>query len=151
MFRTEKVYDGFSTVFRQHKAHGTHCKFLHGYAVKITVGFKGELDYRNWVFDFGGMKRTKTTIDDKNPKEWLNYMFDHTTIVAEDDPELDAFKDLEKRGVIQLRILKNTGAERFAEYIFHKLSEFIKKETDSRVSISYVIFSENSKNSAVVE
>ena len=32
------------------------------------------------------MKRAKTQIDDKSPKEWMDYMFDHTVIVAEDDP-----------------------------------------------------------------
>jgi hypothetical protein len=29
------------------------------------------------------MKRAKNTIDGKNPKEWMDYMFDHTTIVAD--------------------------------------------------------------------
>jgi 6-pyruvoyltetrahydropterin/6-carboxytetrahydropterin synthase len=88
MFRSTKLFDGFSTVFRQWKAEGTHCRFLHGYGVSFRVWFEGELDERNWVWDFGGMKRAKGTIDGKNPKAWMDYMFDHTTIVAEDDPGL---------------------------------------------------------------
>jgi 6-pyruvoyltetrahydropterin/6-carboxytetrahydropterin synthase len=50
-------------VFRQWKAEDTHCKFLHGYAVSFRVWFEGELDHRNWVWDFGGMKRSKTKIN----------------------------------------------------------------------------------------
>jgi hypothetical protein len=28
------------------------------------------------------MKRAKGTIDGMNPKAWMDYMFDHTTIIA---------------------------------------------------------------------
>ena len=62
-FQSTKLFDGFSTVFRQWKAEGTHCRFLHGYGVSFRVWFEGELDERNWVFDFGGMKRAKGNID----------------------------------------------------------------------------------------
>ena len=54
-YRSTKVFDGFSTVFRQWKAEGTHCRFLHGYGISFKVTFEGELDNRNWVWDFGGM------------------------------------------------------------------------------------------------
>ena len=40
-----KVFDGYSTVFRQWRAEGTHCKFLHGYGVSLKVWFEGELDH----------------------------------------------------------------------------------------------------------
>jgi 6-pyruvoyltetrahydropterin/6-carboxytetrahydropterin synthase len=43
-FRSTKVFDGYSTVFRQWKADGTHCQFLHGYGVSFKVWFEGELD-----------------------------------------------------------------------------------------------------------
>ena len=66
-----KIFDGFSTVFRQWRAEDTHCKFLHGYAVSFKVWFEGELDYRNWVWDFGGMKRAKTKIDGMSAREWI--------------------------------------------------------------------------------
>ena len=52
-FQSTKVFDGFSTVFRQWKAEDTHCKFLHGYGVSFKVWFEGELDERNWVWVFG--------------------------------------------------------------------------------------------------
>ena len=73
-FISTKVYDGFSCVFRQWKAENTHCRFLHGYGVSFKLWFHGELDERNWVFDFGGLKRAKELIDGKNPKEWLDFV-----------------------------------------------------------------------------
>ena len=150
-FQSTKIFDGFSTVFRQWKAEDTHCRFLHGYAVEFKVTFEGDLDYRNWVWDFGGMKRYKTKIDGMSAKEWMDYTFDHTTVIAEDDPEKEFFTTLDDCGVIQLRILEATGAEKFSEYIFNKLNEFVIQETDSRVKIIRVEFSENKKNTAIYE
>jgi len=150
-FQSTKLFDGFSTVFRQWKAEGTHCRFLHGYGVSFRVWFEGELDERNWVWDFGGMKRAKGSIDGKNPKEWMDYMFDHTTIVAEDDPGIGGFKTMDQLGIIQLRILPAVGAEQFAKYIFEKLDTFVQEETNGRVKVVRVEFMENNKNTAIYE
>jgi 6-pyruvoyltetrahydropterin/6-carboxytetrahydropterin synthase len=150
-FQSTKLFDGFSTVFRQWKAEGTHCRFLHGYGVSFRVWFEGELDERNWVWDFGGMKRAKGSIDGKNPKEWMDYMFDHTTVVAEDDPGIGGFKTMDQLGIIQLRILPAVGAEQFAKYIFEKLDTFVQEETNGRVKVVRVEFMENNKNTAIYE
>ena len=147
-FQSSKVFDGFSTVFRQWKAEDTHCRFLHGYGISFKVYFEGELDHRNWVWDFGGMKRAKTKIDGLSPKAWMDYMFDHTLIVAEDDPELLAFQQMDRVGVAQVRVIEATGAEKFAEYIYGKLNEFVKTETDNRVRVTKVKFMEHGKNAA---
>ena len=149
-FQSSKVFDGFSTVFRQWKAKETHCKFLHGYAIEFKVTFEGELDHRNWVWDFGGMKRSKTQIDGMSAKAWMDYMFDHTVVIAEDDPEIEIFKDMHMKGIIQLRPMAGpVGAERFAEYIFNKLNDFVHEETEGRVSVTKVEFFENKKNTAI--
>jgi len=147
-FQSSKVFDGFSTVFRQWKAKDTHCRFVHGYGISFKVYFEGDLDDRNWVWDFGGMKRAKTQIDGMSPKAWMDYMFDHTMIIAEDDPELQAFKQMEAAGVAQVRIIPATGAEKFAEYIYTKLNVFVKKETEGRVKVTKVKFAEHGKNAA---
>jgi 6-pyruvoyltetrahydropterin/6-carboxytetrahydropterin synthase len=147
-FQSSKVFDGFSTVFRQWKAEDTHCRFVHGYGVSFKVYFEGDLDHRNWVWDFGGMKRAKTQIDGKSPKEWMDYMFDHTMIIAEDDPWVDAFKQMDEAGVAQVRVIPATGAEKFAEYIYNKLNDFVLTETDGRVKVSKVKFAEHGKNAA---
>jgi len=103
------------------------------------------------------MKRAKTKIDGKSPKEWMDYMFDHTVIIAEDDPllpELKMFDNLpnlgnNNKGGIQLRVIPATGAEKFAEYIYNKLNNFVKTETDNRVKVKQVEFREHGKNSAI--
>ena len=150
-YQSTKVFDGFSCVFRQWKAEGTHCKYVHGYGVSFKVWFEGQLDEKNWVWDFGGMKRAKGTIDGMNPKAWMDYMFDHTMIVAEDDPFLESFKLMDRAGAAQVRILPAVGAEKFAEYIFNKLQEFIHTETEGRVRIARVDFMEHGRNSAIYE
>ena len=135
-------------MFRQWKAEDTHCRFLHGYGISFKVYFEGELDHRNWVWDFGGMKRAKTQIDGKSPKEWMDYMFDHTTIIAKDDPMIGLFSELDKLGTLQIRIIEATGAEKFAEYIYNKLNDFVHEETEGRVRVTKVKFMEHGKNAA---
>jgi 6-pyruvoyltetrahydropterin/6-carboxytetrahydropterin synthase len=150
-FQSTKLFDGFSTVFRQWKAEGTHCRFLHGYGVSFRVWFEGELDERNWVWDFGGMKRANGHIDGKNPKEWMDYMFDHTYIIAEDDPFLPLAKGMDSGGIVQLRIIPATGAEQFAKYIYEKLNTFVQEETEGRVKVAKVEFMEHNKNTAIYQ
>ena len=148
-FQSTKIFDGFSTVFRQWRADGTHCQFLHGYGISFKITFEGELDEKNWVWDFGGMKRAKGTIDGMNPKAWMDFMFDHTTIVAEDDPYLELFKDMDTGKLIQLRVIPATGAEQFAKYIYDKVNKFVLEETNNRVRVTQVEFKEHNKNSAI--
>ena len=150
-FKSTKLFDGYSTCFRQWKAEGTHCKYLHGYAVSFRVWFEGRLDERNWVFDFGGMKRAKHDIDGMSPKDYFAWLLDHTTVVAEDDPYLELFKQMDKDGVIQLRVVPSVGCERFAEFLYEKINRFLKFETDFRVKATKVEVYEHERNSASYE
>jgi len=147
--QSTKIFDGFSTVFRQWRAKETHCSYLHGYGISFKVTFEGDLDHRNWVWDFGGMKRAKTQIDGMSPKAWMDYMFDHTTIMAEDDPYLEVIRKMHDKGIIQLRVIPATGAEKFAEFIYNKLNNFVQAETKSRVRVTQVEFMEHGKNTAI--
>tara|TARA_R110000782_G_scaffold42045_1_gene95876 strand:+ start:1823 stop:2287 length:465 start_codon:yes stop_codon:yes gene_type:complete len=147
-FQSSKIFDGFSTVFRQHNAKETHCRFVHGYGISFKIYFEGELDDRNWVWDFGGMKRAKTLIDGKQPKEYFDFMFDHTLIVAEDDPYAQAFSQMHEAGVAQVRFIPATGAEKFAEFIYNKVNPFVLEETNNRVRVIKVKFMEHGKNAA---
>jgi 6-pyruvoyltetrahydropterin/6-carboxytetrahydropterin synthase len=148
-FKSSKLFDGYSACFRQWKAEDTHCKFLHGYAVSFRVWFEGELDHRNWVFDFGHAKRSKYLIDGMTPKVWMDYMFDHTTIVAQDDPYLETFQQMDKDGIIQLRVLPAVGCEKFAEFIFEKLNPWVETDSNGRVKITQVEVKEHEKNTAL--
>jgi 6-pyruvoyltetrahydropterin/6-carboxytetrahydropterin synthase len=97
------------------------------------------------------MKRAKGQIDGMSPKEWMDYMFDHTVIVAEDDPFVESFQSMEKHGAAQVRVIPAVGAEKFAQFIYDKVNPFIQEETDGRVKIIRVEFREHGKNSAIYE
>ena len=109
-YQSTKLFDGFSTCFRQWRADTTHCKYLHGYGVSFRIWFEGTLDERNWVWDFGGMKRAKGGIEGMNPKAYFDWLLDHTVIVAEDDPFLEYFLKMDKDGIAQVRVVPATGA-----------------------------------------
>lgn len=147
-FRSKKLFDGYSACFRQWKAEDTHCKFLHGYAISFEVEFEGELDERNWVFDFGGMKRAKNKIQSFAPKDYFDWLLDHTVIISNDDPYKEDFILLNSKGIIQLRVLEFVGCERFAEHLFIEINKFLEVETEGRVEAIKVTVFENQKNSA---
>jgi len=144
-FYSGKTYShatGHSCAFRQWRA-DSHCNLIHGYALQFEFTFGGdELDERNWIVDFGGLKPLK---------EWLKNMFDHTYLVAEDDPELETFVDLAKKDLVDLRVVSSTGCERFAELAFDKAEEIVKELTNGRCWVQSVTVREHGHNSATVE
>jgi 6-pyruvoyltetrahydropterin/6-carboxytetrahydropterin synthase len=71
--------------------------------------------------------------------------------MAEDDSLLGTFKTLDATGAVQLRILPAVGAEKFAEYIYNKLQEFVNQETEGRVKVVRVEFMEHGRNTAIYE
>lgn len=133
---------GLSACFRQWRASGTHCRFLHGYALGFRFTFASDaLDDRNWVYSFGDCKWIKTQLED-----W----FDHKTVISKDDPELLRFHDMEKAGLIQLRVMPTVGCEAFAEAVFKKCAPLIECETGGRVKLLRVECFEHASNSAAV-
>jgi 6-pyruvoyltetrahydropterin/6-carboxytetrahydropterin synthase len=142
-FISTKTYNhsiGLSCAFRQWRAKHSHCKYIHGYALSVRLNFKGMLNDRNWVYDFGDLKFVK---------EFLEETFDHKTVVAEDDPELETFKELEEKGLIQLRIIPHVGCEKFAEYICKQIATTIEVNSNERVKLMSVEVREHSGNSAI--
>ena len=71
--------------------------------------------------------------------------------MAEDDPHLPSFYQLQEQGVIQLRVVEAVSAEKFAQLVFTKLNTFVQTETQGRVRVKRVEFREHERNSAVVE
>ena len=144
-FYSGKTYThatGHSCAFRQWKA-DSHCNLIHGYALQFEFTFGGnELDDRNWIVDFGGLKPLK---------EWLKHTFDHTYLVAEDDPEMDTFVDLAKKDLVDLRIVSSTGCERFAEMAFDEADKIVKELTNGRCWVQRVTVREHEANSATCE
>ena len=143
LFRSTKSYghaEGLSCVFRQWRADHSHCRLLHGYALAFRFVFVAEeLDERNWCFDFGGLKPVKA---------WLHEMFDHTLVVAADDPELETFKQLAERGIVALRVLPAVGCEGIARTVFGHVAQFVAEAAGGRVRLEQVEVSEHSGNAA---
>ena len=55
MYTSTKITESFSTCFRQFKSE-SHCKFLHGYALKFKLFLNAKHWIKNWVQDFGFLK-----------------------------------------------------------------------------------------------
>jgi len=141
-FLSGKTYThstGHSCAFRQWRA-DSHCNLIHGYALQfeLTFGSTG-LDEKNWVVDFGGLKELK---------EWLKHMFDHTYLVAKDDPEMDTVLLLADRDLIDMRLVDAVGCERFAELTFDKASSIIADKYGDRCWVESVTVREHESNSA---
>lgn len=151
-FLSTKTYGnhtGLSCCFRQWRAKHSHCQLLHGYALGVKLTFEcTELDERHWVMDFGGLKELK---------QWLHHMFDHTTVIALDDPELPAFRELYNKGLLELRTVQGVGCEMFAKLIYERMNEILaklaldRKLLNTTVQIKSVEVFEHGANSAIYE
>jgi 6-pyruvoyltetrahydropterin/6-carboxytetrahydropterin synthase len=59
--------------------------------------------------DFGGLKSLKDTLED-----W----FDHTLLLAQDDPQYEAIKNLGRLGLAKIIEVERTGCEGLADYLY---------------------------------
>jgi len=144
LFTSTKTFDfnlGLSSAFRQWAAQ-SHCRFAHGYSLRIRMEFSGKLDTTNWVVDFGSMKSLKSTIEGT---------FDHKTLVAFDDPHIEYFREGHKLGVLDMVEVPATGCEMFAAMIYEVTEQWL---TDAgyhpRVKLEMIEVSEHTGNSAIV-
>ena len=146
IYRSTKTYDhveGLSCCFRQWRATHSHCRLLHGYALAFRFVFATrQLDDRNWCMDFGGLKPVRT---------WLHDTFDHTTLVAADDPAIDMFKGLARENLIDLRVLPAVGCEAIAQHVHDFVAVHVETETGGRVWLESVEVREHGGNSAIFE
>ena len=138
MYRVTKNYGhdrGFSCAFRQWSAN-SHCKNIHGYSLGFKIVLESPtLDINNWVFDFGNF----TFLD-----KWLTENFDHTLLIAKDDPEFDLLMSLNDR-TAKIIVLEKVSCESFAEMTY----KFIEKElANKNIKVVSVDVSEHGSNAA---
>lgn len=150
MYKSTKHFGhelGLSACFRQWRA-TSHCRLLHGYPLAFTLTFgASELDERNWVIDFGGLKDVKAFLVDT---------FDHKLVIAADDPQrlrLYALGDKDWDGPLaDVLVIPNVGCEAFAAYVFdHVESWLIDAGHSPRVHLISVECREHGGNSAIFE
>ena len=85
-------------------------------------------------------KPNPTLVDSNGVREIraaLRYQFDHT-LIAVDDSQRDLFELLAERGVIDLRIMDNTGMEGSAAWVFDTAEQIAGPATGGRVWVSRV-------------
>jgi len=150
-FYSTKTYGndrGLSCCFRQWRSTHSHCSLLHGYSIGVRVVFECDtLDERNWVMDFGGLKSFKS---------WLEATFDHTLLIARDDPEFKLLSRLPLH-VADIRIVDGVGCERFAEMAYNKMKEILEDDISEgralnpTVRVKSVEVFEHEGNSAIYE
>jgi 6-pyruvoyltetrahydropterin/6-carboxytetrahydropterin synthase len=148
-YQSTKWFDNFSVAIRQHKASHSHCQLNHGYAFEFKVWFESiefdedkQLDEMNWIVDFGIFSRNGL-------KDWLNDMFDHTTLIEHDDPQLESFKWMQELGLLKLVVVRRIGAESMAKLVFDKFNDVFSKTEGGRVKVVKVECFENKKNSGI--
>ena len=109
-----KTYKQIGPVaYRQWRA-DSHCRLIHGYALSFHLEFESDtLDARNWVFDFGGLKPLKGVLED-----W----FDHTLLVAEDDPMKEELLRLGELKLAKITVVEKTGCEGLADFIYEYIN-----------------------------
>lgn len=140
-----KTYKQIAPVaYRQWRA-DSHCSMIHGYALSFHIEFECDtLDARNWCMDFGGLKPLKEKLED-----W----FDHTLLVAEDDPNKDDLINLGKLGIAKITFVEKTGCEGIADFLYDYINyDFLPsygKDTADRVWCCKVEVRETDSNMAM--
>ena len=61
------------------------CASIHGYDREVEFTFAGEIDEHGWIVPFGELKPIK---------QFLEYYFDHVTVLPADDPRIGDIPDV---------------------------------------------------------
>ncbi|MCB9656272.1 MAG: 6-carboxytetrahydropterin synthase [Polyangiales bacterium] len=140
MFRSSKSFRGFSCAHRKWRHRG-HCAHVHGYSREFTFWFESmDRDENGFVMEFGALKPLKA---------WLDEQFDHTLLLDADDPLIDDFRAIERRGGARLNVLPDVSCEGTAHFVYQHAREWIAGATKGRVWIVSVECRENEHNSAI--
>ena len=66
--------------------------------------------------DFGGLRPLKEKLE-----EW----FDHTLLVAQDDPEIEMLRELGKRKIAKITEVEKTGCEGIADFLYEYVNTIL--------------------------
>lgn len=141
-YRVTKLFDDLPCCHRSW-AHQGRCAFLHGYERSFLIEFAcRELEPETgFVVDFSALKAVRAMLAEQ---------FDHTTLIAADDPELPAFRELAARGVVDLRVMAHTGMEGAAHWVYETVDALMRKTTGGRAWVTSVEARENRKNAVTL-
>lgn len=118
------------------------CSRWHGYDRSVHFEFSGVPDDHGWMVGFGDLKPVK---------EFLEYYFDHTALIAGDDPRYDKALQASRDGLVDLRVLPyGVSMEMSSIFIWEQVNPFISSITKGRAYVSRVESREHEKNSAFI-
>lgn len=122
------------------------CASIHGYDRSVEFTFAGEVDDMGWIIPFGELKDVKT---------FLEYYFDHVTVLPANDPRLASIsKELTAPGGLlgTVRILPSgVSMEMSSLFIWEHVNHYIYKITNGRCYVEGVRVYEHDRNYAMVE
>lgn len=124
-----------------------HCAQIHGYDRSVEFTFAGTPDGHGWIVPFGGLKPVK---------EFLEYYFDHVTVLPADDPRLEQLRSsdhVEQNGLLgTLRVLPyGVSMEMSSMFIWEHVNAYIYQHTSGRCWVERVRVYEHDRNDAMCE
>lgn len=120
------------------------CASLHGYDRSFHFTFAGDVDEMGWIFPFGELKLVK---------DWLEYYFDHTSVLPANDPRISSIpaEMIEQGGIIgTLRVLPHgVSMEMSSVFVWEHVNAFINNLTSGRVVVESIEIKEHERNSGI--
>jgi 6-pyruvoyl-tetrahydropterin synthase len=149
--KATKVYKNLPCGHAQHfdmNDDGTpgHCAQVHGYDRSVEFTFAGEPDEHGWIVPFGKLK---------DVKNFLEYYFDHVTVLPADDPRIGDIPDhmVDTGGLLgTLRVLPSgVSMEMSSVFIWEHVNAYIYNITNGRCYVERVRVYEHERNDAMCE
>ena len=149
--KATKVYKNLPCGHAQHfdmNDDGTpgHCAQVHGYDRSVEFTFAGEPDQHGWIVPFGKLKEVK---------DFLEYYFDHVTVLPADDPRIASIPAsmTDTNGLLgTLRVLPSgVSMEMSSLFIWEHVNHYIYKITSGRCYVERVRVYEHERNDAMCE
>ena len=150
--KSTKVYKNLPCAHAQwfdQNSDGTpgHCAQVHGYDRSVEFTFAGDVDDHGWIVPFGDLKPVK---------EFLEYYFDHVTVLPADDPRLEQLRGsdhIEASGLLgTLRVLPSgVSMEMSSVFIWEHVNAYIYQSTSGRCYVERVRVYEHERNDAMCE
>jgi 6-pyruvoyl-tetrahydropterin synthase len=122
------------------------CAIIHGYDREVELTFAGDNDEHGWIVPFGELGPVK---------KFLEYYFDHVTVLPADDPRLNQISQemIGLGGLLgTLRILPSgVSMEMSSVFIWEHVNHYIYKITNGRCYVERVRVYEHNRNDAMCE
>lgn len=130
---------GFSCCYRDHNDDESTLGQLHGAVLAFKIMF--EADNLKDIRQVDGLM--------EKIEEFLDATFGHTTIVAQDDPSMEAFEQLDEDGAIDLVVLVETLPDAFAKAVFDYCVHWVGEGMFGTLMIHSVECKEHDGTSAI--